>query len=150
MKNLLLLLIVLLTAAITVEAQNTRLNVLVDSLKAGAPSGGDTTFVYNCEGKHKWVYVIYTDSGLTTAAGLTDTVQVYISARNDSSVWVQAAVYDPVEDVTTTTIANSGTTKAWLIYYPRPSWIKLVLANSGGGIVSGRRGTFVIRAINDF
>lgn len=140
---------------LTVVAYPQQYGILIksDSLKNGIPStepsGADTTWVYNLGGSYRWVYVTYRDTGVTTAAGLTDSIYVYHSAGTDTTTWIQSPLYDPFNDQVKTLIANSGVTRTYLIYVPRPSWVKLVLGNSGGGIVAGRTGYFVLRALNE-
>lgn len=136
---------------LTVVAYPQQYGILIksDSLKNGIPStepsGADTTWVYNLGGSYRWVYIAYTDTGSIYA----DSVYVYTSAGADTTRWVRTPVYDPVDDVTTSVITNPNDTRLYLIYVPRPSWVKLVLANSGGGIIAGRSGYFVLRALNE-
>jgi hypothetical protein len=142
-------LLTLIFLSLTVFAQSGRVEVISDSLKmrvdsTGSPAG-DTTYVRDFKANYRWVYISYTDTGSV----YTDTVYIYASAGTDTTTWVRVPVYDPIEDVTTSAIVNVNDTKMYLIYIPRPNWIKLLLANSGGGRISGRMGRFVIRALNE-
>jgi len=89
---------------------------------------GDSLSNYSPEFQYETVYLTYQDTGLTTAAKITDSLKVY-SYNPDLEEWVLTSVIDVNGDTVTTVVGNSGNTVTFKVNEKRPYRVKVELIN---------------------
>jgi len=121
-----------------------------DSVRFGVTAAGDSVSNFNPNFKYKYVYFSYQDTGSTAAlGGLSDTLYAY-SYNSDLAVWdVVGCIEVNTGNVVSPIVPGSGNKRMYLVNIARPYQVQIILGNTGGGWIAGRKGYISWSGRND-
>lgn len=118
----------------TIQAYHAVIQTL-DTLKSSGTAAADTVRKTMFSGIYKSIYLSVTDTSGGDPNLIVDSLKIYVTGGADTTYWSQVSVKAILGD-TLYSVAAPGkffsdqtTTKTYLINFPRPYWVKVVLSN---------------------